>query len=92
MAQSAESLIRTVEFDSRSGGDGHRVEVHVSKRAGLAGPAGVTYVTCNCTAGKNYFARLNRGDRVTGCWAMQKVRADNDIPTPAFRNKTYAWG
>ena len=85
MAQALATLLRAVEFDSRSGGEGHRVEIHQSRRAGLAGPAGTVYVTCSCVAGRNYWARLNRGDRVTGCWAMQRVRAQSDIPTPAFR-------
>ena len=92
----ATQRIRLIQFDSRSGGDGHNVEVHTSKRAGLAGPAGTTYVTCTCPAGATYWANLARGIRTKGCWAMQEARQMVEAPTPAFRPKpgvriTY-WG
>jgi hypothetical protein len=77
--------IRVIQFDSRSGGPGHFVEVHTSKRAGLAGPAGTVYVTCTCVAGRNYWANLARGIRVTGCWAMVEARWMVEAPTPRFR-------
>ncbi len=80
--------IKVIQFDSRSGGAAHFVEVHTSKRAGLAGPAGTVYVTCTCVAGANYWSNLARGIRVTGCWAMQEARLMTEAPTPGFRAGT----
>lgn len=85
---------RTMVFDSRHPGAQdakiHVVSFKVSKRAGLAGPAGTPYVDCTCSAGQFYWPNLRQGKRVTGCWAMQFGRKAFDIPTPAFVPKR-AW-
>lgn len=80
---------KVIQFDPRTNDGGHFVEVHVSRRAGLAGPAGTTYVTCNCPAGQEYWANLRLGNRVTGCWAMQEARRMIEAPTPRFQSGVY---
>lgn len=67
----------------------HEVSFAVSKRAGLAGPAGTPYVNCTCDAGRFYWANLTRGVKVTGCWAMKVARAMFSIPTPPFKAPRY---
>ena len=85
---------RVMEFDSRhpeaQDAKVHMVTFTTSKRAGVAGPAGTAYVNCTCTAGQFYWANLRRGNRVTGCWAMNTARKLFEIPTPPFIPKR-AW-
>jgi hypothetical protein len=82
---------RSITFDSRhpeaKDAKVHVVTFKVSKRAGMAGPAGTKYVDCTCDAGRFYWPNLARGRRVTGCWAMQFARRAFGIPTPPFVNK-----
>lgn len=79
---------KSLKFDSRHpealDAKEHSVTFKVSARSGLAGPAGTPYVDCTCSAGRFYWPNLRRGNRVTGCWAMQFARKAFGIPTPAF--------
>ena len=53
-------------YPSRSGGDAHTVRVTRSRRAGIAGPAGTLYATCDCVAGRVAFRK---------CWAVKDAVA-----------------
>ena len=86
-----ETFPRSLEFDSRhpeaQDAKVHSISFTVSKRDGIAGPAGTPYVNCTCTAGQFYWANLRQGKRVTGCWAMNTARRMFNIPTPKFLPK-----
>jgi hypothetical protein len=53
-------------YPSRSGGDAHTVRITRSRRAGIAGPAGTLYATCDCVAGRVAFRK---------CWAVKDAVA-----------------
>ena len=55
-----------LEYPSRTGGEPHTVRITRSRRAGIAGPAGTLYATCNCIAGRVAFRR---------CWAVKDAVA-----------------
>ena len=62
----------TIVYPSRTGGNPHTVTLTISRRAGIAGPAGTLYATCTCDA----YAK-----GVRACWAMHDAsRAYNAIP------------
>lgn len=53
----------TIRVPSRSGGPAHTVTITVSRRAGIAGPAGSRYAVCDCMAGRSF----------RKCWAVRSV-------------------
>lgn len=74
--------IQVMTFEGDDPSDVHFVEVHVSQRAGLAGPAGTTYVSCRCPEGLAYWERLKTFQEPEGCWAMIEARIKLDIDAP----------
>ncbi len=61
--------------------DVHYVEVRVSQRRGLAGPAGTTYVACNCPLGQEYWVSLKQSwTEPVQCWAMDEARTKLGLP------------
>ena len=64
---------RTVTLPSRTAGHAdHHVTITTSRRAGVAGPAGTLYVTCDCSGGRNAFANAALG-RNSACYAMRTI-------------------
>jgi len=55
----------SLTYPSRTGGNAHTVKFTVARRAGIAGPAGSRYATCDCTAGRNFLR----------CWAVKDAAA-----------------
>jgi len=68
----------SLTYPSRSGGDAHRISIHVTRRAGGAFRIGERYVTCDCKAGR-YRAFIGR-TAFPGCWAMVAARRLLSIP------------
>ena len=56
----------SITYPSRTGGEAHTVTFTVSRRAGLAGPAGTLYATCSCIAHVKGFR---------ACWAVKAAGA-----------------
>lgn len=80
--------VRVLE-DEEDPEDVHYVEVRVSRKPGLAGPAGTKYVSCGCVIGKNYWEALRVGLDTEGCWAMSEVRSMLSLSTPPPGTRRY---
>lgn len=76
-------LPATLSYPSRTGNHPHTVTLTVSHRAGIAGPAGTLYATCNCPGGRNAWANYRTG-RNSVCWAMRDAaeRYGAYVPIP----------
>ena len=53
-------------YASRTGGEPHTVRMVRARRAGIAGPAGTVYATCDCVAHRLSFRK---------CWAVKDAVA-----------------
>lgn len=62
----------------------HTVTLVTSKRAGVCGPAGTLYVTCNCAGGRNAFANAALG-RNSACHAMRAAASKYGAALPPTR-------
>jgi phospholipase/lecithinase/hemolysin len=62
----------TITVPSKSGGNDHHVRIVTAKVDGPAGPAGTTYLTCDCKGGRYAWASKTHPGR--GCHAMVEVR------------------
>ena len=55
------------------GAERHWVEVTVSLKAGVAGPAGTTYLNCRCVSGKRYWEMLKSSGQSEPCDGMSEL-------------------
>lgn len=76
----------TYSIPSRTPGHApHTLTLRVSRRAGVCGPAGTLYVTCDCAGGRNAFANAAIG-RNSVCYAMRDAARNYRAALPPIRD------